>query len=116
MNDTTIDYNALVSHLTDPDRPLRSAGQVTTGAAAAEEGRAFLLREYGSDEAIQTELRRGRPRIGEVSHGPSPSVRGRLSAADYAAFQGIARQTGRSQSDLVREAVHDLITRYRSAS
>ncbi len=116
MSDDTIDYAALEARLTDPGQPLRSAGQVRTGAAAAADGHAFLLREYGSDEAIAAELRRGRPRIGSAKRGPSPAVRGRLSEADYEAFQLIAEQTGRSQSDLVREAVHELIMRYRAAS
>lgn len=57
-----IDYDALQERLTDPDYPVRSAGQVETSDAAAAAGRAFLLREYGSMEAIEAELNEGAPR------------------------------------------------------
>lgn len=110
-----IDYDALEARLTDPDHPVRSAGQVKTGADAAAEGRAFLLREYGSMEAIEAEMRVGRPRVGAAKRGPSPTVRARLSDADYAAFQQLQDTTGRSQSEIVRDAVHDYLARHQNA-
>ena len=64
-------------------------GQVQSDDAAAEAGRAWLLREYGSEEAIAAELAvtPGRRRVGAPKVGPSPTVRARISDADYAAFK-----------------------------
>ncbi|RNI23295.1 hypothetical protein [Flexivirga caeni] len=115
---TEIDYDALEARLTDPDYPVRSAGQVKTGDAAAADGHAFLLREYGSDEAIAAAMSvpRGRPRVGSPKAGPSPTVRARISDADYAAFKKLEAATGRRQSDLVREAVHRLLVDHKLVS
>ena len=115
-SDEQIDYDALEARLTDPDYPVRSAGQVKTGADAAAEGRAFLLREYGSEEAIAEAMRPGRPRVGDTKRGASPTVRGRISDADYAAFKQLEDATGRTQSELVREAVHNLLTEHKLVS
>lgn len=105
-----VDYGALEARLTDPAVPLKSAGQVRTGADAAAQGRTFLLREYGSEEAIAAAVRGpGRPRVGD-SKGASATVRGRISDADYVAFKRLEQITGRTQSELVREAVHSLLT------
>lgn len=116
MSTDTFDYDALEARLTDPDVALKSAGQVNTGEDAAAEGRAFLLREYGSMEAIEQEVQRGRPRVGQPPRGASPTVRGRISAADYAAFKRLEEATGRSQSELVREAVHQLLNQHKLVS
>ncbi|TWE10503.1 ribbon-helix-helix protein, CopG family [Rudaeicoccus suwonensis] len=115
---TEIDYDALAARLTDPDYPVSSAGQVKTGDAAAAEGRAFLLREYGSEEAIAAAMSvsRGRPRVGDAKRGPSATVRGRISDTDYAAFKKLEEATGRTQSDLVRDAVHQLLTQHKLVS
>lgn len=108
-----IDYDVLEARLTDSNYPLTSAGQVKTGADAAAEGHAFLLREYGSDAAIADAMHPGRPRIGDAKRGASPTVRGRISDADYAAFKQLEEATGRSQSELVREAVHHMLTEHK---
>lgn len=76
-----IDYDALRARLTDPEYPLTSAGQVKTGADAAAEGHVFLLREYGSKEAIAAAMHPGRPRVGDAKRGASPTVRGRITDA-----------------------------------
>ncbi len=119
-NDTTdsprIDYAALEAHLTDPAATVASAGQVATGEDAAAAGLDFLLREYGSVEAIQREIvRPGRPRIGERA-GASPTVRGRIAPAEYAALKALEQRTGRTQSDLVREAIHHLLVNHKLVS
>lgn len=115
---TDHEYDDLAARLTDPDYPVASAGQVHTGAAAAAEGRAFLLREYGSQDAIDAAMgvRRGRPRVDEAKRGPSPTVRGRISDADYAAFKKLEEITGQSQSELVREAVHQYLAGHKLVS
>lgn len=77
MSDVTNEQlAALADKLTDPNYPLLASTQGGTGAAAAAQGRALLVQEYGLDEALDTVL----------------------------------RQAGRSHSDLVREAVHNLLT------
>jgi hypothetical protein len=112
----TTDYVALEARLTDPDTTLTSAGQVATGEAAAAAGRGFLLREYGSAEAIQRAMvAPGRPRVGQPG-GPSPTVRGRITPADRAALKELQQQTGRTESDLVREAVHQMLVSHKLVS
>lgn len=108
-----IDYNALEAQLTDPGRAHPGGEQVKTGPAASTEGSAFLLREYGTQEAVAVALSPGRPRVGEPRRGPSPTVRARLSDADYSAFKRLEEVTGRTQSELVREAVHRLLLDHR---
>ncbi len=111
----SIDYAALEARLADPDATLSSAGQVATGPAAAATGREFLVREYGSIEAVERAMPApGRPRVGHG--GVSPTVRARITPADYAAMKRLEEQTGRSQSDLLREAVHQLLAAYKMVS
>ena len=107
---TEQEYEDLAARLTDPDYVLTSGGQVKTGADAAAEGRAFMVREYGSAAELDKVLRQaGRPRIGQAPKGASPTVRARISDADYAAVKRLEEVTGRTQSDLVREAVHQFL-------
>lgn len=110
------DYDALAARLTDPNQPVTAAGEALRGAEAAEVGRDFLLREYGSTEAIERAMvKRGRPRIG-ASGGPSPTVRARITPDEYAAMKRLSESSGRSQSDLVREAVHQLLRDHKLVS
>ncbi len=51
-------FEALAVRLTDPNVPMGEPLQVLTGPAAAAAGRAFLLREYGSEEALREALGR----------------------------------------------------------
>ena len=105
-------YHELQRRMTDPDTELGPPLSVKTGAEAAASGRAFLVKEFGSEEALERMLRRGRPRGGEAPRGESPVVRGRISASDFAAFKQLEQRTGRKQSELVREAVHLLLAEY----
>ena len=103
------DYNKIAARLTDPRTQLPEPQNVLTGADAAAAGRAFLLREYGSEEAIARAVRPGRPRLGTPPRGESPTVRGRISDEDFAAFKQLSERTGKNQSELVRESVHRLL-------
>ncbi|MFK4298558.1 hypothetical protein ABH924_003729 [Arthrobacter sp. GAS37] len=104
------DYEALAAKLTDPDTEVRGSGKPLHGAAAAEAGRAFLLREYGSQEALDAALRPGRPKVGQKkTAGDSPTVRGRIPEGEFAVFKELEASTGKTQSELVREAVHLLL-------
>lgn len=119
MTEATDEYlAALADRLTDPNTPLpASGGAVATGEDAAARGRTLMRAEYGSDDALETVLRQaGRPRLGETPRGSSPTLRGRVSEADYAAFKQLEHATGRTQSELVREAVHNLLTSHKLVS
>ncbi len=48
--------------------------------------------------------------VGDTKRGASPTARGRVSEADHASFKQLEDVTGRSYSELVREAVHSLLT------
>lgn len=111
---TDEDFAALADRLTDPSTPMPRASEVSTGAAAAADGRELMLREYGNEEALDAVLRRaGRRRLGEHLKGASPTVRGRLPEADFAAFKRLEERTGKKQSELVREAVQLLLAEHR---
>ncbi|MFF1831950.1 hypothetical protein [Paenarthrobacter sp. NPDC058040] len=108
-----MDYEALAQRLSDPDTDVRGKGVALHGADAASAGRSFLLREFGSEEALEAALRPGRPKVGQKqSAGPSPTVRGRISEQEYQAFTDLIKETGKGQSALVREAVHLLLQRH----
>lgn len=108
------DHDALAARLTDPSAPMPKVTDIATGAEAAARGRALMLREYGSEAALDAVLRRaGRTRLGERPKGASPTVRGRLPEADFAAFKQLEEQTGKKQSELVREAVQLLLAEHK---
>ena len=113
---TDVDYDKLADRLTDPASTLSHPVEVATGEAAAAGGHALLLREYGSEEAIALALRPGRPRLGASPRGYSPTVRGRISDADYEAFKRLEERTGKRQSELVREAVHLLLAEHQAGA
>ncbi|MBF4571158.1 hypothetical protein ITJ64_01350 [Herbiconiux sp. VKM Ac-1786] len=57
-----IDYEALAARLTDPEVETVAQRELY-GEEAAAHGRALLLREYGSEEALKASLRPGRPKL-----------------------------------------------------
>ncbi len=112
MSNTKRNYDVLATRLTALDQPIKGS-ETAAGAAAAQIGREFLVREYGSNEAVEAAvLTRGRPRVGQAI-GASPTVRARISRNDYDAMKRLEAATGRSQSDLVREAVHQLLVQHK---
>lgn len=115
MTEPKIDYEAILERL-HGEEPITGVGEPLQGEAAAAAGRAMLLGEYGSDKAIARAIRTGRPRVGEAKRGPSPTVRGRIAEHDYAALAQLEERTGKSESALVREAVHMLLQKYQVAS
>ncbi len=115
MDGDEIDYEALADRLTDPEVST-AARREMHGEEAAAYGRAFLLREYGSEDALNAALRPGRPKLGTRRPGPSPTVRARVSDEDFAAFTRLREETGRSEAELLREAVHLLLVQHRLAS
>lgn len=115
MTEKNIDYEALIDRL-HGDEPVTGVGEPLRGEAAAAAGHAMLLGEYGSEKAIDHAVRTGRPRVGDAKRGPSPTVRGRIADHDYAALAQLEARTGKSESALVREAVHMLLQKYQVAN
>ncbi|MFJ8896655.1 hypothetical protein ACIRCZ_18880 [Leifsonia sp. NPDC102414] len=114
---TDAEYEALAARLTDPDTELPAPHNVLGGRVAEAAGRKFMLSEYGSQEALDAALRTaGRPRLESTPKGASPTVRGRIAEADRAAFDQLIEQTGKKESELVREAVHLLLEQHELAS
>jgi hypothetical protein len=116
MTDMTDDeHEELARRLTDPEEPMPEPGWVLTGAAAAAYGRAFMLREYGSMEAVEQAIEDARRYEAEkrATADAIPAsesvVRAVISAADFAAFRELERRSGLEQADLVRRAVHELL-------
>lgn len=107
---TDKDFAALAERLIDTSTSLPQPSEVSTGSAAAAQGRALMVQQYGGNEKLDAVLRRaGRTRLGEHPKGASPTVRGRLSEADFAAFKLLEQRTGKRQSELVRESIHRLL-------
>ncbi len=106
-------FEELAARLTDPVAPLPKATNVSTAGSDDTAGREFMLSEYDSAAELDAVLRNaGRPRLGTVPKGPSPTVRGRVAEADRAAFDVLIAQTGKKESELVREAVHLLLEQH----
>ncbi len=103
------EYEVRSDRNADPATPITSGGRPLIGGEAAAAGRSFLVAEYGSEEAVDQLIRRGRPRIGESRTGGSAIVRARISDRDFAVFKKLEDQTGRYQADLVREGVQLLL-------
>lgn len=110
-------FEALAKRLTEADSVSSPPAQVATGAAASARGYELLLREYDSPQTLEAELRSaGRPRIGAIPKGRSPIVRGTIAAAEHARFEQLKQETGKNESELVREAVHLLLEQHRLVS
>lgn len=117
MSEKDIDYDALSDRYADPNIPPVPSGPALTGEAAADAGRAFAIDEYGSVEALEAEIRRGRPRIGEepALSATSRTVRATLSDRDWAAFEQLRERTGARQATLVRNAIHEYLSTHRAS-
>lgn len=114
---TDAEFAVLAARLTDPMTALPTPTDTATGEAAAARGRALMLREYGSQEVLDEVLRAaGRPRLGSVRKGKSPVVRGSIAEADRARLELLMQQTGKKESELVREAVQLLLAQHQVAS
>lgn len=114
--DSERDFEAASDRYADPKGPVTPRGPALTGEAASAAGREFMIHEYGSIEAVEREIRRGRPRVGESRRGPSPVVRGALTEEAFEAFKRLETATGKNQAELVRESVQLLFEHYKVAS
>lgn len=110
-------YAELAERLSSGAEPIVGAGAPLFGPEAAAQGRAFLIEAFGSEDAVEEFIRSGRPRLGDEpgKRGASPSVRGRVSEAQLVELRAVMAETGRSQSDLVREGVELVLAKHRAA-
>lgn len=117
MKDQKTDYDALSDRYADPKVPVVPSGPALTGEAAAAAGRAFAVTEYGSVAAMEAEIRRGRPRIGQEPQlsATARTVRATLSDQDWAAFEQLREQTGARQATLVRNAIHEYLNTHKAS-
>lgn len=114
---TDAELESLAARLAGSATALPKPTDIATGEAAAERGRALMLREYGSQEALDEVLRTaGRPRLGAAPKGKSPVVRGSIAEADRVRLDLLIRQTGKKESELIREAVRLLLEQHKIAS
>ena len=105
---TNESYEQYAARLTDPATPLAQSGSPLRGEAAAAAGQSFLVEAYGSEDAVTSAMRRGRPRVGQTA-GASPEVRGRIMPSEFDALEALRKQTGRSRSALVRDGIRLLL-------
>ena len=111
---TDEEFAVLAERVSRDDAPEGRRSDAAHGSAARDRGRDLMLGEFGGDAKLDTMLRRaGRRRLGEQAKGGSPSVRGRLPEAEFAAFKLLEERTGKNQSELVREAVHLLLEHHK---
>jgi hypothetical protein len=99
-------YEALAEKAECGDFLMEPGGQVLHGQEAVDEGRRILMWATETDtveDALKT-ARRGHPRLSPGT-GRSPVVRARLEESDYAALETMAEETGKTQSELVRQGV-----------
>ncbi len=117
MSEKDIDYDALSDRYADPSISVVPSGPALTGEAAAAAGRDFAIAEYGSVEAMEAEIRRGRPRIGTEPElaATARTVRATLSDQDFAAFEKLRERTGARQATLVRNAIHQYLTTHQAS-
>lgn len=106
-------YHGL-AELEESDAPLATEGETLRGDAAATAGHALFLEALGSEEAIEEEIRRGRPHVGSSTPAgaQSPVIRARIDPAREARLKAIAWSTGKKPSTLLREALDLLLVSY----
>jgi hypothetical protein len=102
-------YAALAAEAEDQNRVEPPPARVWKGAAAAAHGREFMLESTGAstvEEALPLFI--GRPKKG-AERGPAPRVTARVTPEDRKALNELMARTGKTESELVREAVHSLL-------
>jgi hypothetical protein len=97
-------YERLDEYYSDPKNPVNGIGKPLFGAEAAAAGQAFLVEEFGSAEAVENFIKRGRPKLGQtVATGPSREIRGRVTDRQYLALQDLMQKQHRTMSELIRD-------------
>lgn len=103
-------YDEISRLVSDVKVDAQVTGSPLTGDAATQVGREFLLSEYGSERALEEAMRPGRPQVdGGYGRGQSKEIRGRITATQLSAIALLKQRTGKTESQLVRDAVDALI-------
>jgi hypothetical protein len=97
-------YEKLDEYYSDPKTEVKTVGKPLVGEVAAKEGQALLVKEFGSAEAVEEFIRRGRPRLGQnAGAGSSHEIRGRVTDRQYQALQALMQKKQRTMSELIRD-------------
>lgn len=98
----------------DAPLPATDPARIRRGAASAAFGHQLLLEALGSEEAIEQEVRRGRPPVGSAASTgkSSPVIRARIDEERLARLDAITADTHKERSVLVREAIDLLLASY----
>lgn len=104
MNRNDEHYDKLDEYYSDPKTEVNAVGKPLFGEEAAKHGQALLVKEFGSAEAVEAFIKRGRPRLGQQqSTGPSREIRGRITDRQYAALMSLMQKNHRTMSELIRD-------------
>ena len=109
-------YQELPATMSDLATPASPGGQIGAGEEAEAVGRSFTLAGHGNEDALAEAMQVGRPRVGAEKGGKSPVVRGAIPVSEFEQFEHLRSKTGRAQSELVREAIHLLLAKYKQTS
>lgn len=103
-------YAEMAHAISDPETLAQANGELLVGDAAATAGRTFMLESYGSEAALQEAMRPGRPKLGAgYGRGSSQEVRGRVTAEQKSLIDFLREKTGKSESQIVRDAIDALL-------
>lgn len=104
-------FEKLDEYYSDPKTEVKTVGKPLVGEVAAKVGQALLVKEFGSAEAVEEFIRRGRPRLGQTSGaGSSHEIRGRVTDRQYQALQILMQKKQRTMSELIRDMTESYLT------
>ncbi len=111
MNKNDEYYEKLDEYYSDPKTEVKTVGKPLLGEEAAKHGKALLVKEFGSAEAVEEFIRRGRPRLGQAAGaGSSREIRGRITDRQYKALQGLMQKKQRTMSELIRDMTESYLS------
>jgi hypothetical protein len=104
-------YDHLAESYSDPNTEVQGVGRPLFGAEAAAAGQALLVKEFGSAEAVENFIKRGRPRLGQAEAvGSSKEIRGRVTDRQYLALKILMEKQQQTMSELVREMADNYLS------
>jgi hypothetical protein len=107
-------YERLDEYYSDPKNPVHGIGKPLFGAEAAAAGQELLIKEFGSAEAVENFIKRGRPKLGQTEAlGPSREIRGRVTDSQYLALQALMQKQHRTMSELIRDMADSYLSSHR---
>lgn len=111
MNTNDDYYEKLDKYYSDPNTEVKTLGKPLVGEEAAKHGQELLINEFGSAEAVEEFIRRGRPRLGQTAGaGSSREIRGRVTDRQYQALLILMQKKQRTMSELIRDMTESYLT------